>query len=181
MNTKKVLISIILVMLVISFFSFSKTYAVSNIIDDGNGFLSAGDKPEDVINTAQLNTTNTTIFNILLSIGVAVAVIIGAVLGIQFIFGSVEGKAKISEALVPYIVGCFVVFGAFGIWKFTIKMGQGISDEKITKIEAGEGHLETFKCKTCGVDIDLDSGKVRALQHGQVTLTCKNGHRDKYP
>ena len=48
------------------------------------------------------------------------AVIIGMVIGIQFMTASVEEKAKIKESLVPYVVGCVVVFGAFGIWKLAV-------------------------------------------------------------
>ncbi len=31
--------------------------------------------------------------------------------------GSVEAKAQIKEKLIPYVVGCAIMFGAFGIWK----------------------------------------------------------------
>ena len=48
-------------------------------------------------------------------------------MGLQFIFQSAEGKAKISEALVPYIIGCVIVFGAFGIWKLAIDAGNQIA------------------------------------------------------
>ena len=36
--------------------------------------------------------------------------------------GSVEQKAKVKDSLVPYIVGCIVIFGAFGIWKLVIQI-----------------------------------------------------------
>ena len=41
--------------------------------------------------------------------------IVGVVLGIQFITGSVEAKSKVKESLIPYFTGCVVIFGAFGI------------------------------------------------------------------
>ena len=53
----------------------------------------------------------------MLGIAVAVAVIIGTVMGIQFITSGVSGQAKIKEKLIPYAIGCVVSFGAFGIWK----------------------------------------------------------------
>ena len=61
-----------------------------------------------------------TLYNTLLIIGIAVAVIVGIILGIQFITGSVEQKSKIKESLIPYFVGCAVIFGALGIWKLVI-------------------------------------------------------------
>lgn len=60
------------------------------------------------------------LFNSLLTIGTVAAVIVGAVLGIQFMVGSVEQKAKIKDSLIPYVAGCIVIFGAFGIWKLVI-------------------------------------------------------------
>ena len=40
--------------------------------------------------------------------------------------GSVEQKAKVKDSLVPYIVGCTVIFGAFGIWKLVVTILRGI-------------------------------------------------------
>ena len=34
--------------------------------------------------------------------------------------GSVEQQADVKKLLVPYIAGCVVVFGAFGIWKIAV-------------------------------------------------------------
>ena len=43
--------------------------------------------------------------------------------------GSIEGKAKIKEALVPYIIGCIVVFGAFFIWKTLVNIGNDLEGD----------------------------------------------------
>ena len=40
--------------------------------------------------------------------------------------GSVEQKAKVKDALVPYIVGCIVIFGAFGIWKLVLTLLESV-------------------------------------------------------
>ena len=34
--------------------------------------------------------------------------------------GGAEEKANIKEVLVPYVVGCIVIFGAFAIWKLIV-------------------------------------------------------------
>lgn len=78
------------------------------------------------LNETTLKNANATLFNVLLALGIALAVIIGAILGIKFMIASVEEKAQIKELLVPYIVGCIVVFGAFGIWKIVIELGQNL-------------------------------------------------------
>ena len=36
--------------------------------------------------------------------------------------GSASEKAQVKETLIPYVVGCVVVFGAFGIWKLVINI-----------------------------------------------------------
>ena len=35
---------------------------------------------------------------------------------------SAAEKAKTKEMLIPYIAGCIVVFGAFGIWKLVVNL-----------------------------------------------------------
>ena len=60
------------------------------------------------------------VYSVLFMLGVAFSVIIGAILGIKFMIGSVEEKAELKEMMMPYILGCIVIFGAFGIWKMTM-------------------------------------------------------------
>ena len=62
------------------------------------------------------------IFYILLAIGTVLTVIVGGILGIKFIFSSIEDKAKIKEALIPYILGCVVIYGAIGIWYLVVNL-----------------------------------------------------------
>lgn len=52
--------------------------------------------------------------------------IVGTFIGIQFMVASAEDKAKVKEALVPYIIGCAVVFGAFTVWSIAVNIGQDI-------------------------------------------------------
>ena len=53
-----------------------------------------------------------------------VAVVVGMVLGIQFMAASADEKAKVKEALMPFVVGCIIVFGAFTIWKIAVNLGN---------------------------------------------------------
>lgn len=53
--------------------------------------------------------------------------IVGTIIGIQFMVASAEDKAKVKEALVPYIIGCAVIFGAFTIWSIVVNIGQDIA------------------------------------------------------
>ena len=65
---------------------------------------------------------STTIYNILLVVGIALAVVIAAILGIKFITGGIEAQVDVKKALVPYIAGCVVIFGAFIIWKIVLQI-----------------------------------------------------------
>lgn len=60
------------------------------------------------------------LYNLFLMAGIVIAVIIGAFLGIKFMTEGIEGKAKIKEALIPFCIGCIVIFGAFGIWRIAM-------------------------------------------------------------
>lgn len=62
------------------------------------------------------------IYNILFPLAVAITVIMAGVLGIQFMMASAEDKAKVKESMVPYVAGCIVIYGAFGIWKLAITL-----------------------------------------------------------
>lgn len=85
---------------------------VSQKGEDGN--------PENNINTEDLKDFFNPLYNITLIIGIIVAVLVGAILGIKFLTGSVEQKADTKKLLIPYLAGCVAVFGAFGIWKLVV-------------------------------------------------------------
>ena len=69
------------------------------------------------MDTTSLKGFSDTIYNILLTLGVIVAVVFAIILGIQYVMAAAEDKAQIKEAMIPFIIGCIVVFGAFAIWK----------------------------------------------------------------
>lgn len=128
---KKVVLSFILVVMIILVFFSTKSYATGNIASDGDSFIGLGkneyaaNKP---IDEGELQITSNEIYNLLFTIAVVIAFGVGLVIGIQFITGSVDEKAKIKETLVPYVVGCIVVFSAFTIWKLVIELGNTVED-----------------------------------------------------
>ena len=95
--------------------------------------------------------------------GIVAAVICGACLGIFFIISSPEGKAKVSQYLVPYIVGCVVVFGAFGIWKMTVEVG-----DEIIVVDDGTPRCSNPDCRR-----PLTNGQVHAIEQGHRAI-CEN-------
>lgn len=115
----------ILVLVVILFLgisiSYTNTYAANTVDDVMDGASSFLDKGKDVVvDGPKLQSTSNFIYMLLLAIAIVIAVVIGMIIGIQFMMAGIEEKAKIKETLFPYVVGCIVVFGAFGIWKLAV-------------------------------------------------------------
>lgn len=94
---------------------------LSDVINQADDFVNTGENSKKLtIDETGMKSDSDDIYNILLTIGIITAVIVGTILGVQFIIASAEEKAKVKEALVPYLIGCIVVFGAFSIWKVVL-------------------------------------------------------------
>lgn len=102
-------------------------HTAGEIIDEAGSFIEIGKENSDnKIKTENLKDMSDTLYNILLVVGIIVAIIVGLILGIKFILGSVEEKAEIKSMLIPYIIGCVVVFGAFTIWQIVVDLLQSM-------------------------------------------------------
>ena len=121
---KKIAYIIIFIVLILALFmqvNSVQATSITNIAGSADNFVNSGKTGADnAINSQTLNNTSSLIYNTLLIAGTCIAVLMAAVLGIKFITGSVEQKVKIKEALVPFLVGCIVIFSAFGIWRLVI-------------------------------------------------------------
>lgn len=170
MNTKKIILISLVILTMINIVFLPSSYAVKidDIFNAGDDFLKSGDEPETVLDTDKLEKTSTVVYKILLTIAICVSVLVGAVLGIQFILGSVEGKVKVQEALVPYIVGCFVVFGAFTIWGIAIKTGDSITEQSSGTPDST--YSTPGVCSTCGKQ--LCESYVQNEKEGKLELYC---------
>ena len=98
--------------------------SLEDLIQDGDAFLEKGETNR--VDQTALQNFSKTMYNILLAIGVVVAVIVGAMIGIKLMASSVDEQAEAKKLVIPYIVGCFILFGGFGIWKIIINILQGI-------------------------------------------------------
>lgn len=92
-----------------------ENFTLGEIISKADNFINRGSDTE--IDPENMKNMSNTLYNILFTMGIIVAFIVGGILGIKFITEGVEGKAQVKEMLVPYIVGCVVLFGSFTIWK----------------------------------------------------------------
>lgn len=98
--------------------------SLDDMISDADAFVNDGSV---TYQQDKLSEVSNIIYNILLSVGVMIAVIIGAIIGIKLMVSSgVDKKVEAKQLLVPYVVGCVVVFGGFGIWKLLVQILQGL-------------------------------------------------------
>jgi len=134
---KRIIFVIIILILIISI--NTESLAWSGVIEDGQSFISTGESEGSPINSGGLRSASSYIYNILLVAGIVIAVIIASILGIQFMLGGAEGQAKVKEMMLPYIVGCIIVFGGFGFWKIALKIGKELdkigNEEEVSIID----------------------------------------------
>lgn len=104
---------------VINIKSFSAD-TLDSIVSDGDSFISASANATDKLDTTEMKNISNTLYNVLLSFGIIIAVVFATILGVQYMTAAAENKAQIKESLIPFFVGCIVVFGAFAIWKAII-------------------------------------------------------------
>lgn len=121
---KKIIFLVIIIL--VNFCSIAYAGDILDIYSGASSFIQAGSSGSKVIDQDKVKEVSISVYNILLVIGIAVATIISAILGIKFMIGSVEEKSQIKETLVPFIIGCSVIFGAFVIWKIVVTIGNKI-------------------------------------------------------
>ncbi len=125
----QIAIKVVMILLIVQIFYMPVSQASfwGDIFDAGDNFLNEGkNASNNIISDESVDEEFNKIYNILFGIGVALTVIIGAVLGIKFMIGTVDEQAKVKEMLMPYIIGCVVIFGAFSIWKLMINIFSNI-------------------------------------------------------
>ena len=81
-------------------------------------------------NSGNLNKTNWTDFNdlagMLWGVGVFASLIAGTILGIKYMFSSLEGRASIKKNMMPYIIGTTIILGALTIWKIAVELLENV-------------------------------------------------------
>lgn len=120
-NLKKIFFIIILVFSIILQCNISLgAINIDDIMSSADSFVNGGKGFE----LSGVKDTSDAIYSILFAIGGVIALCVGVYLGIKFMTSTVDEKAKVKESLIAYVVGCIVIFGAFGIWKIVINLGN---------------------------------------------------------
>lgn len=101
----------------------SASFSLTDVINNAKDFPGSGNN----IQFSKEKELQATIYNILFTVGVIVAVIGTSILGIQFITSAPEGRAEVKQRMIPFVIGCIIVFAGFTIWKFAVNFVQGMS------------------------------------------------------
>lgn len=121
------LTSIIITSIGINSNIYAGSHSAGEIVKDADTFVHTGELVgSSIIKQNDMKDLSDTVYNILLVVAIIAAVLVGAILGLKFIMEGAEGKAEIQKALVPYVIGCVVAFGAFTIWKIIVDVLQGM-------------------------------------------------------
>ena len=100
---KKILRSSLLITILNSIFMI-RTYAFS--VTDMTGTK---------ISNSNLMDTGNGIITVLTVIGTVISVIVLIILGLKYMFGSIEERAEYKKTMMPYIIGAVLVFAASAI------------------------------------------------------------------
>lgn len=171
----KFIMTLLIVILINGMF-YSSSYAIGDIISSGKDFLSKGNSVSSVIDEGQLKSTSNYIYNTLLAVAIVVAVIVAMVLGIQFMAASADEKAKVKEALIPFVVGCIVVFGSFTIWKVAVNIGNKTEGPIL---EGTDAELQDIRMKNSEILQTILDGNIDSLDNEDlITAYNNNSVRD---
>lgn len=87
-------------------------------------------KPNDIDSDSagKIETATSKILTVISNIGIAVSVIMLAILGIKYMIGSVEERAEYKQGLVPYVIGAFILFGVTTVVKILMAFGDKIAN-----------------------------------------------------
>lgn len=160
-------IKIYVVMLLFIFIANISMSVHASTIDDiwttGTNFIKMGENGGATFNGDNIESAVQDLYSLFWWAGLVIAVIVGAILGVKFMTEGAEGKAKIKEALIPFCIGCVVIFGGFAIWKIAMNLFNDLESEEITVTEvlttecANGSHKwektsTTHKCEYCGLE-----------------------------
>lgn len=73
-----------------------------------------------------IENIGSTVLSIVTSVGIVLAIVVVALLGVKYMMGSTEEKAEYKKTMIPYLVGAVLVFGASAIGKAVINMGTSL-------------------------------------------------------
>ena len=94
--------------------------SLDDIMDGADDFIDIGEQAggvSETIDNYALQNTSDFLYNVLLGISSVLAIVIGMILGIKYMVGSVEQKAEYKKTMMPILIGMILLFGTSWIIK----------------------------------------------------------------
>ena len=97
----------ILILIVLVAGIYTKSYADDAIISAVHGIYHG-----ESSTTGDMKTIASRVLGAVQVVGYAISLITLSILGIKYMYAATAEKAKIKEQLIPYVIGCVLLFGA---------------------------------------------------------------------
>lgn len=94
-----------------------------DVLEDTNNY-----KPESLGEAPQATTFIGTTLRVVTNIGIIIAIVMLAILGIKYMLGSIEEKAEYKRDLLPYMIGAVLLFGISFVMKIMMAFGDNINN-----------------------------------------------------
>lgn len=107
--------------------SSSQMDSYSSINEKAKEFINRGSEKE-TISQQKVEQDLLPLARILMGIAVLVLLVVGAILGVQYMISGADERAKIKEKLIWYIVSAVLIFGAVAIFNIVINILNKVSD-----------------------------------------------------
>lgn len=114
------IISLLIVILSVSFILPSYSYAEDLGLGDLNSYK--GSNPEPTNFTQRVER----ILGIIQVVGTVVSVVMLLVIGIKYMMGSIEERAEYKESMKPYLIGAFLLFTGTFVPQLIYNISQNI-------------------------------------------------------
>lgn len=108
---KTITILIILVTLSFSCFNVLQVFAAQSLVPDVNYYK----LDENATIPNEVTDVGNTIVGLIQVIGTIIAVVTLMIMGIKYMAASVEEKANYKKTMIPYIIGCILLFATVTI------------------------------------------------------------------
>ena len=137
---KKIILILLFIMVLIMF-----TSNISMAVIDTSGYNPGSLTTDD---TSKIASLTGTILATIRNVGIIASVVVLTIIGLKYMFGSLEEKANYKESMIPYIVGCFLLVGCTTIPSIVYEI---VNEGKTQVI------VETEKCPGCGTETGYTS------------------------
>ena len=128
-KAKIFLITLTLIIIAMPFAMQTTSYADSldfnSMKSDADSFISNG-KSNQKITTGDVKKEVLSIANILVGVASIVFVVVGSILGVQYMMGTPDKKSELKQKLIWFIVAIVLVYGAVGIYNIIVRIMENI-------------------------------------------------------